>query len=63
MKAFATLDRPWGLAVCHNGNIVVAEYGAHCVTILNKEGEKIESFGTQGTKDGQFFLSLWNSYF
>ena len=55
MKTFATLNRPWGLAVCDNGNIVVAEYGAHCVTILNKEGEKVASFGTQGTKDGQFY--------
>ena len=55
MKTFATLDRPWGLAVCDNGDIVVAEYGAHCVTILNKEGEKVASFGAQGTKDGQFY--------
>ena len=33
---------------------MVAEYGAHCVTIVNKEGKKVRSFGTEGTKEGQF---------
>ena len=28
--------------------------GAHCVTIVNKEGKKVRSFGTEGTKEGQF---------
>ena len=28
--------------------------GAHCVTILNKEGKKVRSFGTRGTKEGLF---------
>ena len=48
------LNEPWGIATCDNGDIVVAEYGAHCITILNKEGEKVRSFGTKGTKEGQF---------
>ena len=48
------LNRPWGVAVTKNQDIVVAENNAHCITILNKEGRKIKSFGTQGTKEGQF---------
>ncbi len=48
------LNKPWGIAVCDNGDIVVAENGAHCITTLNKEGEKLKSFGTEGTKEGQF---------
>ena len=30
------------------------EFDAHCVTIVNKEGEKVRSFGMYGTKEGQF---------
>ena len=45
---------PNGIAVCDNGDIVVAEFGGHCVTIVNKEGKKVRSFGTEGTKEGQF---------
>ena len=47
------LNRPWGVAVTKYEEIVVAEYGAHCITVLNKEGNKV-SFGTKGTKKGQF---------
>ena len=48
------LNRPWGVVVTKNEEIVVAENGAHCITILNKEGKKVKSFGTEGTKEGQF---------
>ena len=46
------LNRPEGVAVCDNGDIVVAENGAHCITILNRNGEKVRSFGTRGNKRG-----------
>ena len=48
------LDRPWGVVVTKNGEIVVAECDAHRIIILNKLGEKVRSFGTKGTKEGQF---------
>ncbi len=48
------LKEPSGIAVCDNGDIVVAESGAHCVTIFNKKGQKMRSFGTKGEKEGQF---------
>ena len=57
VKTITGLKRPCGIAVCDNGDIVVAEYGAHCVTIVNKEGERVRSFGTRGTKEGQFTYS------
>ena len=47
-------NRPEGVAVCDNGDIVVAENDAHCVTILNKNGRKVRSFGTRGRREGQF---------
>ena len=48
------LNKPFGVVITKNEDIVVAEYGAHCITILNKEGKKVKSFGTYGTKEGQF---------
>ena len=50
MKTITGLSSPWGVAVCNNGDIVVAENEAHCITILNKQGKKVKSFGTKGTK-------------
>ena len=50
------LNRPRGIAVHNNGEIVVAEWGAHRITILNKAGKKVRSFGTEGTKEGQFIF-------
>ena len=54
MKTITGLKMPHGIAVSDNGDIVVAEFGAHCITIVNKEGKKVRSFGTRGTKEGQF---------
>ena len=54
VKMITGLDKPRGIAVCSNGDIVVAELGAHCVTIMNKEGKKVRSLGAEGTKEGQF---------
>ena len=48
------LKGPMSVAVSNNGNAVVVEQGAHCVTVINKEGEKVRSFGTEGTNEGQF---------
>ena len=48
------LNSPWGVVITKNDEIVVAECDAHCITILNKEGKKVKSFGTKGTKEGQF---------
>ena len=48
------LNRPYDVVVTKNEDIVVAEWGADCITILNTEGKKVKSFGTKGTKEGQF---------
>ena len=45
------LNRPWGVVVTKKEEIVVTESGANCITILNKEGKKVKSFGT---KEGRF---------
>ena len=47
------LNRPWGVAVREGGEVVVAEYGGTCVSIISGNGEK-KSFGTHGSGPGQF---------
>ncbi len=53
VNIFTESNKPCGIAI-HNGYIIVAECGADCISILNKEGKKVRSLGTKGTKDGQF---------
>ena len=48
------LNKPFGVVITKNEEIVVAERDANHITILNKEGNKVKSFGTKGTKEGQF---------
>ena len=48
------LNSPCGVVVTKNEEIIVADYCAHHITILNKKGQKLNSFGTKGTREGQF---------
>ena len=44
---------PYGTATNSKGQIVVAEQNVHCISVLTPEGEKIHTFGTQGSGEGQ----------
>ena len=46
------LHAPWGIAFREEGDIVVAEYGTHCITTISCGSEK-KSFGTLGSAPGQ----------
>ena len=46
--------RPWGVAVNQRGEVVVAEWGGHCVSVFSPSGEKLRSFGTSGSDPEQF---------
>ena len=56
MKIIPELNMPHGVNVTENGEIIISEFGADCITVLNKEGRKMRSFGI-GTKKfkGEFF--------
>ena len=45
---------PWSVAVNKRGEVIVAEYEGHCVSIFSPTGEKLRSFGTQDSGHGQF---------
>ena len=47
------LKEPCGIAVREGGEVVVAELGGHCVSVVSGNGEK-KSFGTRGSAPGQF---------
>ena len=52
-----TLDgvrKPEGVAINQRGEVVVTECGVHCVSVFSPSGEKLRSFGTHGSGQGQF---------
>ena len=54
IRTIGGLINPWGVAVNENGQIIVAEYGRHCISIFGRDREKIKTFGTLGSDRGQF---------
>ena len=48
------LTKPWGIAVNEKREIIVSESTKHCISVYSTRGEKIRSFGTQGSGEGQF---------
>ncbi len=53
VKTITGLRRPTGIAVTDDGLMIVSDRGRHCITILDREGNKIRSFGTRGEGWGQ----------
>ena len=54
IKTIGGLSRPWGVAVNQRGEIIVAENSGHCISIFSSIGEKIRTFGSKGSAQGQF---------
>ena len=54
VRSIGNLQRPWGIATNSRGHIVVAERSGHCVSVFTPGGQKIHSFGRNGTSHGQF---------
>ena len=54
IKTIRGLSQPRGLAVNKRGELVVAEYRTSCVSVFTTSGEKLQSFGTRGSGQGQF---------
>ena len=46
--------KPRGVAINQRGEVVVTEYSGHCVSVFSPNGEKLQSFGTRGSGQGQF---------
>ena len=48
------VDKPWGVAVNQKGEVVVSEWGTSRVSVFGPGGEKLRSFGSRGSGQGQF---------
>ena len=48
------VKEPWGVAINQRGEVIVAEYDGHCVSVFSPSGEKLSTFGTRGSGQGQF---------
>ena len=45
---------PYGVAINQRGEVIVAERDGHCVSVFSPSGEKLLTFGTRGSGEGQF---------
>jgi tripartite motif-containing protein 2/3/tripartite motif-containing protein 71 len=54
IKTISGLKGPWGVTINQRGEIIIAEYSGHCISIFSPTGEKLQSFGSQGSEHGQF---------
>ena len=54
VRSIENLQKPWGIAANSKGHIIVAERNGHCVSVFTPEGQKIQSFGSNGSTHGQF---------
>ena len=54
VKIVAGINGPWGVAVDKKEQLIVAEFGSHCITVYDKEGKKVRLLGSKGTNYGQF---------
>ena len=54
IKIITGVECPWGVAVNKKGEIIVADSAANRVSIFSHSGEKLRSFGSIGSGQGQF---------
>jgi tripartite motif-containing protein 2/3/tripartite motif-containing protein 71 len=54
IKTISGVKEPWGVAVNQRGEIIVTENSIHCISIFSPTGEKLQSFGSVGSGQGQF---------
>ena len=56
-KCHGTIEgilHPWGVTINKKGEIIVAEFNAHRVSVFSPKGKRLQSFGAKGSQPGQF---------
>ena len=54
VKVIGNLQKPHFVTTNSQNQIIVTEAGSKYVSVFSPEGKKIQSFGSEGTNDGQF---------
>lgn len=51
---FGGVSKPWGIIINHKNELIVTEHDKHCVSVFTPRGKKLRSFGSKGSREGQF---------
>ena len=54
IRTIDLLNKPRGIALNKSGEVVVTSPGWNCVSVFSPSGDKLRSFGTEGSGQGQF---------
>ena len=54
IRSLDGLEEPMGVVVNQEGDVLVTEWKADCISVLSPSGNKLHSFGTCGSRQGQF---------
>ena len=54
IRTIDLLNSPWGIALNQSGEVVVTSPAYNCVSVFSPSGDKLQSFGTKGSGQGQF---------
>ena len=54
LQTIDKVENPWGVAISQRGEVLVTEFDGHRVSIFSYSGERLRSFGTRGSGQGQF---------
>ena len=57
VRTITEINWPWRVAASDDGHVIVVENGINCVTILDKDGKKVKSFGGRGRSGNAKFYS------
>ena len=55
LRTINGVNYPFGVAINQRGEVLVTEWDGNCVSIFSSSGQRLQSFGTRGYRQGQFF--------
>ena len=55
------IRHPWGMTINRKGELIVAEFNVHRISIFSQEGERLCTFGSRGSEGSSIVLVvlLW----
>jgi DNA-binding beta-propeller fold protein YncE len=51
-------DQPRGIAIGPDGRVYVTDYGNHSVTVFDRQGMQLDSWGSYGSAEGMFIFPI-----
>ena len=53
VRVVTGLNKPWGIAINSRGKMVVSNLKGHTVSLLNRGGKEIQTYGSEGDRPDQ----------